>query len=459
MGWMYTTRSGKWMKLSKPLYSAGIMPGIVRGILLAVLFVFMAGCRGKPPIPTASEAPVGTETQARQITATTTPTATSSRPLLMAHYMPWYQSPAVHGYWGYHWTMNHFDPEKKDTNGRPEIASHYLPLTGPYDSSDGALLEYQVLLMKISGIDGVIVDWYGTENFWDYAVLNESTNKLFGAVQKAGLLFAICYEDQTVKHMVENKHIADKEIYTRGQDDMRYLQDTWFHQTAYLKASGRPVLLNFGPQYFINGSDWENLFAGLDPRPLFITLDNHSNPAATGSFPWPPMGSSQNGVLSPSALESYLVQFYKKAESWAYRVAGAFPGFFYIYKEAGVGEGYGFLDAQEGKTFQYTLQAAIDSKPNVIQLITWNDYGEGTIIEPTVEYEYRYLEMVQEARRGMPGEDFRFTLQDLRLPLKLFQARNTYAHDAAANAQLDKAYESILAGDAKTAEDILAKYP
>src|SRR5687768_13485599 len=62
------------------------------------------------------------------------------RPLLMAHYMPWYQTPEVTGYWGWHWTMDHFDPSKTDANGRPEIASHYMPLTGPYDSSDPDLL-------------------------------------------------------------------------------------------------------------------------------------------------------------------------------------------------------------------------------------------------------------------------------------------------------------------------------
>jgi hypothetical protein len=39
------------------------------------------------------------------------------------------------------------------------IASHFHPLTGPYDSSNDALLEYQVMLMKLSRIDGVIVDW------------------------------------------------------------------------------------------------------------------------------------------------------------------------------------------------------------------------------------------------------------------------------------------------------------
>lgn len=90
--------------------------------------------------------------------ASSTTVPEPQRPLLMAHYMPWYQTPDVSGYWGWHWTMDHFDPSQEDDAGRPEIASHYLPLTGPYDSRDQLILEYQTLLVKISGIDGVIVD-------------------------------------------------------------------------------------------------------------------------------------------------------------------------------------------------------------------------------------------------------------------------------------------------------------
>jgi hypothetical protein len=86
-----------------------------------------------------------------------------------------------------------------------------MPLTGPYDSRDESVLEYQMLLMRLSGIDGVIVDWYGMEDFWDYGVLNASTHALFDYVQRAGLRFAICYEDQTIKHMVENNHLRADE--------------------------------------------------------------------------------------------------------------------------------------------------------------------------------------------------------------------------------------------------------
>ena len=61
----------------------------------------------------------------------------------MAHYMPWYQTRDRSGYGGWHGTMNHFDPTV-DADGRYEIASHYHPLIGPYDSRDDTVLEYHI---------------------------------------------------------------------------------------------------------------------------------------------------------------------------------------------------------------------------------------------------------------------------------------------------------------------------
>ena len=388
-------------------------------------------------------------------TAIPTLEAQKSRPLFMAHYMPWYQTQEVSGYWGWHWKMDHFDPKQVDADGYPQIASHYMPLTGPYDSKDPAVLEYQVLLMKLSGIDGVIVDWYGSTNQNDYGVINQSTVRLFEAVKKAGLLFAVCYEDQTVKILVESHKLDAVNVYTQGQADMAYLEANWFQDEAYLKTPDGPVLFNFGPQYFINGPDWETLFQGLAARPVLVTLDQHYVPGAAATFPWPPMWASQNGVLSQAGVESYLDSFYLKAANYKYKVAGAFPGFQDIYQEAGVSPSYGYLDAQDGETFKLTLQKAIEQSPDVIQLITWNDYGEGTIIEPTIQFEYRYLEMVQEARTQIDSSDMGYTQADMRLPLTLFQLRKKYP-DGKIQARLDEAFQRMIAGDMDLAAEIVA---
>jgi hypothetical protein len=76
--------------------------------------------------------------------------------------------------------MNHFDPERSDPTGRQDIATQYYPLIGPYDSADPDVLPYHTLLMRVAGIDGVIADSYGSEDFNDYAMIHCRTAWRFG---------------------------------------------------------------------------------------------------------------------------------------------------------------------------------------------------------------------------------------------------------------------------------------
>ena len=411
--------------------------------VLVALLVLIACANTQPTA--APTPPLEAPTATIQVPALATVSqASRPRPLLLAHYMPWYQTQAVSGYWGWHWTMEHFHPNDVDEDGRYEIASHYQPLIGPYDSRDDDVLEYHILLMKLSGVDGVLVDWYGIERFWDYSQINAATVKLFTAIQEAGLLFAIVYEDQTIGHMVNNDYLAHEEALSHGQEVMLYLQDKWFAEPAYVQVDERPLLLTFGPQFYKETSAWEALFSVLEKPPVLITLDNHNVAVAEGSFPWPPMWASQAGALSNSALEEYLSTFYQKAENWDYLVASAFPGFHDIYQEAGVRPSYGFLDAQEGETLALTLQTALNHDPDIIQLVTWNDFGEGTMIEPTVEFQYRYLEMIQAAQRNEISPNFPFTAEDLGLPLQLFRLRKLHKGDPDVNGRLDETAFAIL---------------
>ena len=394
----------------------------------------------------------------RQTPAQAQEEAPMDRPLLLAHFMPWYQTPQVTGYWGWHWTMDHFDPSQLDANGRPEIASQTMPLTGPYNSADPAVLEYQVLLMKLSGIDGVIVDWYGTENFRDYAVLNAATNRLFEYTSRAGLLFALCYEDQTIKHMIEDGHISADDAIARGQEDMQYAQDHWFADDSYVRYDDQPLLFVFGPQYYRSPDAWEALFDGLPDTPALVTLDGNLSFAALASYPWPPMNLSGGIELQPDVLQTYLERFYRNARRQHAVIGSAFPAFHDIYEEAGVRTSYGYIAPRDGDTLRMTFDAALAANASLIQLVTWNDYGEGTIIEPTEETGYQALEIVQQYRTALDDQGFDYTPDDLRLPLRLYELRKAHAGDDAANARLDAAFEAILGGDLTAAADILAAF-
>ena len=371
----------------------------------------------------------------------------AASPQIMVHYMPWYASKPVSGEWGWHWTMNHFDPDTIADDGRREIASHYYPLIGPYDSNDPHALECHVLLMKFAGIDGAIIDWYGTKDHYDYAAIHRNTNHLITYIKKAGLSFAICYEDQTVKHLVNSGIIRESQALSHGQEVLRWMQDHWFVTDEYAKIAGRPLLLVFGPQYF-KGAEWKELFSGLPQPPYFYTL-NSLQEGADGVFGWPPVHDGR--VVPPAAWRTYLSQLYEKGG-----VGTAFPKFHDIYEQAGVRESYGYLDDQEGAVFDETLERA-GERASLIQIVTWNDFGEGTIIEPTTEFGYRYLEALQNYRKKQAGKTFPYSPEDLRLPIALYQLRQQAAADGRAATHLDSAAALMFASENEAARKILLR--
>jgi hypothetical protein len=381
---------------------------------------------------------------------------------LIAYYMPWYASKPYSGRWGWHWTMDHFNPDTINAAGERQIASWYYPLIGPYDSSDPAVLEYHVALMKLAGIDGVMVDWYGIDEYLDYAANNRATAALFNFTRRAGLKFSLCYEDQTVHRMVGGGYLSASNALAHTQALMRYLQTNYFSDPTFLRWNGRPVLLNFGPQHFKASGDWETIFSALEPanRPAFFTEDERL-PAGAGAFDWPPMWMSQTpgtaGVLSMAGLKSYLAAFEQKAASWPAFFSSAFPRFHDIYQKTGVRDYWGYLGDRRGDTFRDTLTRAMTNNSAVVQVVTWNDFGEGTMVEPTREYGYRDLGIIQDLRRKYLDSGFPYRTNDFVLAARLFKLRQLSTSKPSLTPGLDRVFSKIIAGDLAEADSELSK--
>jgi hypothetical protein len=388
----------------------------------------------------------------------TTGVAQSAQKPLLVHYMPWYVAKPYSGSWGWHWTMNHFDPDVV-TSGKRQIASWYYPLIGPYDSLDPAVLEYHVLLMKLAGADGVAVNWYGTEHFNDYAIINQRTLALLNYTRKAGLKFCLCYEDQTIPLEIDGGHLTASAAISHAQQTMLYAQRIYFSDLSYLRLSNAPVFLNFGPQYFKNDSDWVTIFSVLNAtnRPAFFTEDNRLA-AGLGAFDWPPMWMSGGGTntLTPAQLQNYLDSFEQKAGSWPAYISSAFPRFHDIYAQAGVGASYGYLADASGATLTNTLRRALTNKSAFVHLVTWNDFGEGTMVEPTLEYGYRDLSMIQNFRRQYLDPDFTYTTNDLAIAYRFYNLRKQHGTNAAISTGLNRIFTNIVTGKITAANRRLA---
>lgn len=338
-------------------------------------------------------------------------------PLLLAHYMPWYSARPFSSEWGWHWTMNHFNPDEV-VSGQRQIASRYYPLIGPYDSGDPAVIEFHLLTMRMAGIDGVIVDWYGLTDYRDYALLHRNTTLVLQCCERLGLKFVICYEDQTIPALVEAGHLQQADRVAHAARELAWLAKYWFRSAAYVRQQGRPLLLSFG-QTGLTDAEWADCLrqAGTDVE---YVSQHHRRNAAAGAFDWPVP------LEAELAWERFMKQFAGQQKC----IPVAFPRFVDIYAEAGAGKGYGLVPDDGGQRFRRQLRLALGSGAAVVQIATWNDWGEGTVVEPSVEFGYRDLETVRTLRRSeFPGTSEQppaaAASDSLRLPLQLLELRRT----------------------------------
>jgi hypothetical protein len=333
-------------------------------------------------------------------------------PRILAHYMPWYAAKPFSQAWGWHWTMGTFDPEGK-YGGPATLASHYRPIIGPYDSGDPNVLEYHTLLMKLAGIDGVVIDWYGTVDYLDYALNHRNCVLFVDQAAKAGLEFAICYEDQTIPKLVAAGRLESGKRLEHARRELRWVRENWCAKISYLKLGGRPVLLSFGHDG-LNDPEWEQV-VGAGPDAFAYLSEHQRRKGAAGAFDWP------IPQIGPKAQD----EINKRATHWPVGMAVAYPRFHDIYEEAKVHPSWGKIDDDHGKTFVSTLEKALRSGLPFVQISTWNDWGEGTMIEPSVEFGSRDLEVVQRLRRQFVDSDFAGKAEDLRLPYRLYLLRKS----------------------------------
>lgn len=376
---------------------------------------------GKEPDPTPGTDP--TEIVAKEVTK-------SNSMNVYAHYMPWYVAPKTSGAYN-HWTMS-ANPLKDDLSN---LASHYKPLTGAYASDDATLLDYQCLLMKYSGIDGVMVDWYGTQKgVNDYEAIEKHTKALLKAIEKAKLKLTIVYEDNSLRNL------ADDQRATQARQDMLYLQSTYFNSDSYTKVDGKPLLMCFGPQQIKSPEQWNFIFQGQTAKPQYVVLNGAS-------------GAVNDSQYKNCAGEYLWVKpnpDYSGAKSFDMYIGGAMPGFWDVYKQFGQGDGYTTYDRENGALFDRQLQAAQSAGLKWLQVSTWNDYGEGTTIEPTEEYGYKYLTALQRFTGVI------YQQSQLETVYKWYQLSVKYANDAAKKKQLQLGYAYLNALMPDKAKEILA---
>jgi len=330
------------------------------------------------------------------------------------HYMPWFSLERQNS----HWTMQLFEQDNFYLYDRylqrGKVAAHYTPLIGPYSSTDTDTIRLHLQLMKLSGISGVIVNWYGVNS----GALLEASNLVIQEASRTGMMWSICYEDWTIPENAPDP--VQKQLLL---EDFRYLRDQYFNLPGLLRESegttGRPVLFVFGPKRFYNREVWikmlETVFPGFTDLPLLQGVDR-LNPTAIldGNFAWPGWDLFTNPNDPPTVANSkrFTEGFYSSAKrnSWKPVVGVVYPRFRDFYFEGSIPDtapswGGLHLPSFNEETLWSTIIAANKSDPHFVQAATWNDFQEGSVFEPTAEDGFLFLSVIQQALLGIEDED------------------------------------------------------
>jgi hypothetical protein len=411
------------------------MKRIVMYSIVLSLAMFFAGCSGgddggTPPTNTFK-------------VTTYSPVAISKTKAdkIYVHMMPWFETPetTANQKWGSHWTMANKNPDVI-TDGKRQIASFYYPLTGPYASSDPDIIEYQLLLMKLSGIDGVLIDWYSTLSMNDYPANLKNAEAIISLMSKVGLKYGIVYEDWVMQNVS-----GDDARIAAAKADMQYAVGHYFASNSYITIDNQPLMLVFGPQTFQSAANWTDIFSVLGTKPKFLTLWYESNDAgsnASGEFSWVYQDATNH--------LTHLDNFYAKSTP-TFKMGSAYPGFKDFYTDGGWADNVNFVIDHNGtETFGTTLNKAIDNA-NYIQLVTWNDYGEGTMIEPTEEFGYSFLTTLQ-STLGVT-----FTQTELELVKKLYDLRKKNKTSVLNTKKLDQVFYYLVSLQISKAQDLLTE--
>ena len=268
-----------------------------------------------------------------------------------AFYYPWYGTPALDGSYE-HWSQNGHQPPD-------DIASAFYPADGPYSSSDRRVIAHQMQEIRDAGIDQIAVSWWGRGSPEDGRL-----GAVAAAAHAAGIAVAVHlepYAGRTVTGTVE---------------DVSYLESTYGVRTFYVyRPFDFPI------------ADWTAAAPSLHSGGATLFAQTALvGAAAAAKF---------DGVYTYDIV-TYGGDKFARLCREARHV--------HLLCAPSVGPGYNARRAdgdrkvkrrRQGLTYDSMWRAAIAADPDQVTITSFNEWHEGTQIEPAApggrQGRYRYL--------------------------------------------------------------------
>jgi glycoprotein endo-alpha-1,2-mannosidase len=261
--------------------------------------------------------------------------ASAGRVRTAIFFYPWYSNPAHDGAY-VHWQDNGHAPPL-------QIASAFFPARGVYSSSDPRVLRAQMQDIASAGVDEVVSSWWGWGSPED-----QRLPAVIQVARRLGLKVAVQLEPYPGRSVTSIAY------------DVQHLRELGIRDVYVYRAED------------FSSADW----AGLDLRLVGMRVFGQTNRvgfAARAGF---------TGFYTYDILE------YGGAKFGRFCAQAHAAG---ILCAPSVGPGYHALPANgdprvksrdAGATYDCMWRAALDADADIVTITSYNEWGEGTQIEP-----------------------------------------------------------------------------
>lgn len=250
-------------------------------------------------------------------------------------YYPWYSTPARDGRWA-HWYV-------EAAEGAPLLSTRYYPHRGLYSSSSARIVTAHMREIASAGIDTVVVSWWGWDSPEDVRL-----PLVLLAAQRHGLDVAIHLEPYPGRTPA------------KAVEDMRGLQEKGITDVYVYDADRDPA------------GAWAEALSGLDGVRVFGHTHLVGRAKAAGF----------DGFYTYD-VATWTGSTFARICGQAHRAG--------LFCAPSVGPGYDARLATQdrlvrprlhGATYDRMWRAAIRARPDLVTITSYNEWQEGTQIEP-----------------------------------------------------------------------------
>jgi hypothetical protein len=255
------------------------------------------------------------------------------------------------------------------------------PQLGDYSSDDPNVLRRHVEWAKSAGIQGFIVSWKDTAT-------NDRRLRLLMQIAKQ--------EDFKLAMIYQGLNFSRKPLTpSRVAADFKTFHDQYAPDPVFYKIDGRALTIWSGTWAFtrpqvaaVTGPVRDSMLV-LSTEKSVQGYQRIADSTDGDAYYWSSVDPETNSNYA-SKLKAMATAVHKDGKYW---IAPFAPGF-----DARLVGGTKAISRTNGQTLRAEYSAALSSSPDVLGLISWNEFSENSYVEPSQKYGSFYLDTLRELR-------------------------------------------------------------